>query len=127
MANSTLSTLVEVLLTWLSFAASAVLGVAPCGVLVVLAMWLLPSEIVDAPIRDLSLGVWLLPLLLAGVFLLILIGAGIYATTNLWILFAEPRFSRRAIGIVIGGEQHIPKMHERASRISQRARRLTGR
>ncbi len=124
MANSTLSTLVEVFLTWLSFAASGVLGLAPCGLLVAFATWLLPSEIFDAPIRELNLGLWVLPLLLAGFFSVALVSAGIYVTTNLWILFAEPRFSRRAIGLVIGGEQHIPKMHERASRITQRARRL---
>lgn len=118
---------IEVFLTWLTFAASGLLGVVPFGILAALGILLLPSEIIDTPIRDPSMGDWLLPFIVVGIFLLGLIGAGIYATTNLWILFAEPRFSERAIGFVIGGERHIPRMHERASRLAQRARRLTRR
>ena len=124
MESTNRPSIVEIFLTWLSLAASGVLGLLPCGLLVGFVTWLIPSENMRAPISEVNLGLWTLPLILGGFLAVALVSVGIHVTVNLWILFAEPRFSREAIGLVIGGEQRIPKMQKRALRISESVRRL---
>ena len=127
MQDMTRPSIVEVVLTWLSLAVSGVLGLFPCGLLVWFGTWHIPSEITNTPLREIDLGHWVLPVILAGFLAVALASAGIHVTMNLWIQFAEPRFSRSAIGMVIGGEQHIPKMQKRASKMREHARRITRR
>ena len=127
MANVNRPSVFEVLLAWLSLATSSLLGLVPCFVFVGTVAWLVPSETMTAPIREVKLGLWVLPLIMGGFLAVVLMSAGIHVTVNLWILFAEPRFSRRAIGVVVGGEKHIPGMQKRASRIVEYVRRLAKR